>query len=76
MGSAGAPRERDGEIDKEEREPGGLISDYNSALSKHKISLNPKERGMIKDKRIGIKYKEQRNTPLVLWVFVSVALCA
>lgn len=65
--------ERDGEMDKEggrerergreqerarEREPGGLISDYNLALSKHKISLNPKEKGMIKDKRIGIKYKE------------------
>lgn len=59
--------ERDGEIDKEEekkreregeREPGGLISDYNLALSKHKISLNPKDRGMIKNKRIGIKHKE------------------
>lgn len=60
-------RERDGEIDKEEgkkreregeREPGGLISDYNLALSKHKIFLNPKDRGMIKNKRIGIKHKE------------------
>lgn len=56
---------------EKEREPGGLISDYNLALSKHKISLNPKERGMIKDKRIGIKYKELRNTPLVLCVFMS-----
>lgn len=58
-------------VREKEREPGGLISDYNLALSKHKISLNPKERGMIKDKRIGIKYKELRNTPLVLCVFMS-----
>ncbi len=52
-------RQRGGEKERgREREPGGLISDYNLALSKHKISLNPKDRGMIKDKRIGIKYKE------------------
>lgn len=57
---------KDGEKDKEEekkknggreREPGGLISDYNLALSKHKIFLNPKDRGMIKNKRIGIKHR-------------------
>lgn len=42
----------------EAREPGGLISDYNLAFSKHKIFLNPKDRGMIKNKRMGIKHKE------------------
>lgn len=54
-------RQRGGEKERErgrKREPGGLISDYNLALSKHKIFLNPKDRGMIKNKRIGIKHKE------------------
>lgn len=41
-----------------EKEPGGLISDYNAAFSKHEIFLTPKCRGKIKNKRIGIKHTE------------------
>lgn len=65
MGYAGS--ERDEEIDKEaekkrdvgrEGEPGGLISDYKLALSKHKIFLHPKDRRIIQNKIIGIKHRE------------------
>lgn len=77
--------ERDGKIERGgekvregEREPRGLISDYNLALSKHKIFLKPKDTGMIKNKRIGIKHKELWNTPLVLSVcaYTCVHTCA